>query len=267
MSLLFHYLKPKQKMNSKSKIALVTGGSRGLGKNMALSLAKKGFDVILTYNSKKEEALAVVADIEKAGQKAAALQLNAGEVKTFDAFLAQVTTVLKTTFNTDRFDFLINNAGIGLHTPIGQTTEEDFDQLMNLHFKGVYFLTQKALPLINDGGRIINLSTGLARFSMPGYAAYASMKGAIETLTKYMAKELGARGIAVNVVAPGAIETDFGGGLVRNNPEINKHIASITALGRVGLPDDIGGVVAFLCTEDARWINAQRIEVSGGMNL
>ena len=252
---------------STNKIALVTGGSRGLGKNMALSLAKKGINVILTYNSKKDEALAVVSEIEKLGQKAAALQLSAGDTKAFDAFFAQVKTVLKDTFNADKFDFLINNAGIGIHASFTETTEEQFDELMNIHFKGVFFLTQKALSLINDGGRIVNLSSGLARFSTPGYAAYASMKGGVETLTKYMAKELGARGIAVNIVAPGAIETDFGGGMVRDNKQVNDYIAGVTALGRVGLPDDIGGVVAFLCTEDAKWVNAQRIEVSGGMNL
>ena len=254
-------------MTTNSKIALVTGGSRGLGKNMALSLAKKGIDVVLTYNSKKDEAEAVVAEIEQAGQKAVALQLNAGDVKSFDDFLGELTTVLKDTFATDHFDFLVNNAGIGLNTPIGNTREEDFDQLMNIQFKGVYFLTQTLLPIINDGGRIINISTGLTRFTSPGRAVYASMKGAIETLTVYMAKELGSRGIAVNVVAPGAIETDFGGGVVRDNAQVNKHISEITALGRTGQPEDIGGVVAFLCTDEARWINAQRIEVSGGMNL
>ncbi len=254
-------------MKTNNKIALVTGGSRGLGKDMALSLAKKGIGVILTYNSKKEEALAVAAEIEQAGQKAAALQLNTADVKSFDAFFTQLKTVLQDTFETDRFDFLINNAGIGVHASFAETTEEQFDLLLNVHFKGVFFLTQKALPLMADGGRIINLSTGLARFSNPGYAAYASMKGAIETLTKYQAKELGSRGIAVNVVAPGAIETDFGGGVVRDNPDVNKYIAATTALGRVGRPDDIGSVVAFLCTDEAKWINAQRIEVSGGMNL
>lgn len=254
-------------MTTDKKIALVTGGSRGLGKNMALSLAKKGIDVILTYNSKKEEALAVVAEIKQAGQKAAALQLDAADVKSFDTFFMQVKTVLKDTFETDHFNFLINNAGIGIHAPFAETTEEQFDLLLNVQFKGVFFLTQKALPLIADGGRIINLSTGLARFCNPGYAAYASMKGAIETLTKYQAKELGSRGIAVNVVAPGAIETDFGGGIVRDNPDVNRYIAGTTALGRVGRPDDIGSVVAFLCTDDAKWINAQRVEVSGGMNL
>jgi NAD(P)-dependent dehydrogenase (short-subunit alcohol dehydrogenase family) len=249
------------------KIALVTGGSRGLGKNMALSLAKKGNDVIITYNSKKDEALAVVAEIVQMGRKAAALQLSAGEVKTFDDFFLQIKTLLKETFGTERFDFLVNNAGIGINSLITATTEETFDTLMNIHFKGVYFLTQKALPLMNDGGRIVNLSSGLARFTAPGYSVYGAMKGAVETLTKYQAKELGTRGITVNVVAPGAIETDFGGGAVRDNPQYNKMVADATALGRVGLPDDIGGVVAFLCSEDARWVNAQRIEVSGGTNL
>lgn len=250
-----------------NKIAIVTGGSRGLGKNMVLSLAKKGIHVILTYNSKADEAQNVVNEAEQLGVMAVALQLNVGNSKSFDGFYAQVQQILKEKFNTDHFDFLINNAGVGLHQSFDATTEEAFDQLMNIHFKGVYFLTQKALPFINDGGRIVNISTGLARFSFPGYAAYASMKGAIETLTKYMAKELGSRGIAVNVVAPGAIETDFGGGTVRDNADMNKTIAGATALGRVGLPDDIGGVVAFLCTDEARWINAQRIEVSGGMML
>jgi NAD(P)-dependent dehydrogenase (short-subunit alcohol dehydrogenase family) len=254
-------------MATKNKIALVTGGSRGLGKNAALALAKKGIDVIITYNSKKEEALTVVAEIKQSGQKAAALQLNTADIKSFDTFFDQLKTVLKDTFETDHFDFLINNAGTGLHKSFAETSEDEFDQMMNIHFKGVFFLTQKALPVINDGGRIINLSSGLARFSFPGSSAYASMKGAIEVLTRYLAKELGARGIAVNVVAPGAIETDFSGGLVRDNAHVNEQIAGLTALGRVGLPDDIGGVVAFLCTEDAKWINAQRIEVSGGMNV
>ena len=250
---------------STNKIALVTGGSRGLGKDMALNLAKKGIDVILTYNSKKEEALAVVAAVEQAGQKAAALQLNAGDIKSFDAFYAQVKEVLSNAFNTGRFDFLINNAGTALYAAFADTTEEQFDTALNIHYKGVFFLTQKALPLMNDGGRIINISSGLARFSFPGSSAYGSMKGAVEVLTRYLAKELGSRGIAANVVAPGAIETDFGGGHVRDNKELNAQVAGMTALGRVGLPDDIGSVVAFLCTEDAKWINGQRIEVSGGM--
>ncbi|ASU35028.1 SDR family NAD(P)-dependent oxidoreductase [Mucilaginibacter xinganensis] len=252
---------------STNKIALVTGGSRGLGKNMALSLAGKGIDVILTYHTQKGEADAVVAEIEQAGQKAVALQLNAGDVKSFDAFFAGVNAALKNTFNTDHFDFLINNAGVGFHAPFAETSEEAFDNLLNIHYKGVFFLSQKALPVLNDGGRIINISSGLARFSFPGSSAYGAMKGAVEVLSRYMARELGARGIAVNVVAPGAIETDFSGGMVRDNAEVNKTISGLTALGRVGLPDDIGGVVAFLCTEDAKWINGQRIEVSGGMIL
>ncbi|MEO5889153.1 MAG: SDR family oxidoreductase [Ferruginibacter sp.] len=249
------------------KIALITGGSRGLGKNMALSIAAKGIDVILTYNSKKEEALAVVAAIEQSGQKAAALQLNAGDIKSFDDFYSQVKAVLSNTFNTERFDFLINNAGTALYAAFAETTEEQFDHASNIHYKGVFFLTQKALPLMNDGGRIINISSGLARFSFPGSSAYGSMKGAVEVLTRYLAKELGSRGIAANVVAPGAIETDFGGGQIRDNKDLNAQVAGLTALGRVGLPDDIGGVVAFLCTEEAKWINGQRIEVSGGINL
>lgn len=254
-------------MANNSKIALVTGGSRGLGKNMALSLAKKGINVILTYNSKYDEALEVVAEIEQLGQKAAALQFSAGEIGSFDAFITKVQEILKNTFNTDRFDFLINNAGTALYAAFAETTEEQFDTALNIHYKGVFFLTQKSLPVINDGGRIINISSGLARFSFPGSSAYGSMKGAVEVLTRYLAKELGPRRIGANVVAPGAIETDFGGGHVRDNEDVNANIANLTALGRVGLPDDIGGVVAFLCTEDARWINGQRIEVSGGMNL
>jgi NAD(P)-dependent dehydrogenase (short-subunit alcohol dehydrogenase family) len=252
---------------AQSKIALVTGGSRGLGKDMATSLAKRGIDVILTYNSKKEEALEVVKEIEQLGQKAAALQLNVGDSKNFDPFLKEVANTLKETFNTTHFNFLINNAGIGVYASYVDTTEDQFDTLLNIHFKSVFFLTQKALPLLEDGGSIVNISSGLARFSFPGYAAYASMKGAIETLTKYQAKELGERKIRVNIVAPGAIETDFGGGAVRDNAALNAQIASLTALGRVGLPDDIGGVVAFLCTDDAKWITAQRIEVSGGTLL
>lgn len=254
-------------MISNSKIALITGGSRGLGKEMALRIAEKGLDVVLTYNSKQDEAQAVVQQIEALGQKAAALQLNVGQVGTFNAFFANLQQVLQTHFGADKIDFLVNNAGIGIHASFADTTEEQFDELLNIHFKGSFFMAQKALPLMNGGGGIVNISTGLARFSFPGYAAYASMKGAIETLTKYQAKELGARGIRVNVVAPGAIETDFGGGAVRDNAALNAQVASMTALGRVGLPEDIGGVVAFLCTDEARWMNAQRIELSGGMML
>lgn len=254
-------------MTTKSKIALITGGSRGLGKDMALNLAKNGVDVIITYNSQKDEALKVVADVKKLGRKGTALQFNAGDIAGIPNFITSVKSALKNIFENDTLDFLINNAGVGLHASFMETTEEQFDSLMNIHFKGVFFLTQKALPVIKDGGRIINISTGLARFSNPGSSAYASMKGAVETLTRYMAKELGARKIAVNTVAPGAIETDFSGGLVRDNEQVNKHIASVTALGRVGVAEDIGAVVAFLCSEGGRWINGQRIEVSGGMNL
>ena len=252
---------------TQNRIAVVTGGSRGLGKDMALSLARKGLDIILTYNSKKAEADAVVKEIKKSGQKAAALQLNVGEIESFPAFFTDVQNALSQTFKAEKIDFLINNAGIGIYAPFAETTEEQFDMLLNIHFKGAFFLTQMALPMMADGGGIVNISSGLARFSTPGYAAYASMKGAVETLSKYQAKELGERKIRVNVVAPGAIETDFGGGGVRDNAEINESIAAITALGRVGLPEDIGGVVAFLCTDEARWINGQRIEVSGGVML
>lgn len=250
-----------------ANIALVTGGSRGLGRNMALSLAQKGISVILTYHSKKEEAAAVVNEIEQLGVKAAALALDVSDSKSFDAFFESVAAILHTTFQTNRFNYLINNAGIGIHAAFTATTEEQFDTLMNIQLKGPFFFTQKALLLMADGGGIVNISTGLARFSLPGYAAYATMKGGIETLTRYQAKELGARGIRSNVVAPGAIETDFGGGAVRDNADLNKFVASQTALGRVGKPDDIGSVVAFLCTDDAKWVNAQRLEASGGMFL
>lgn len=250
-----------------TKIALVTGSSRGLGKNTALALAKKGVDVIVTYRSNEAEAQNVVAEIEALGGKAIALQLDTSNTKTFDAFAIQIQRLLQDQWQAEQFNFLVNNAGIGLHASFAETTEEDFDRLMNIHVKGVFFLTQRLLPFIKDGGRIINISSGLARFALPGYAAYGTMKGAIEVLTRYMAKELGHRQIAVNVVAPGAIETDFGEGAVRDNPQINQFIASQTALGRVGLPDDIGGAIAALLSEDNRWVNAQRIEISGGMFL
>ena len=250
---------------STPKIALVTGGSRGLGKNMALSLAHKGIDVILTYHSQQADAAAVVAEIEALGRKAVALQLDAANVASFPGFYAQITAALTDTFDTDRFDFLINNAGTALYALFADTTEAQFDDMVNIHLKGPFFLTQQALPLLRDGGRIVNISSGLARFANPGSSAYASMKGAVEVLTRYQARELGARGIAVNTVAPGAIETDFGGGHVRDNKQVNDYLAAQTALGRVGQPDDIGGVVAFLCTDEARWVNAQRLEASGGM--
>ena len=248
-------------------IALVTGGSRGLGKNISLHLAAKGHDIILTYNSKQAEAEEAIAQIEGSGRKAVALRLDVAAHKSFDGFAKNVQAALAETWGRSDFDFLINNAGIGINAPFAETTEEQFDLLMNIHFKGVFFLTQRLLALIKDGGRIVNISSGLARFSLPGYSVYAAMKGAIEVLTRYQAKELGPRNIAVNVVAPGAIETDFGGGAVRDNPELNRMIASQTALGRVGLPDDIGGAVAALLSDDCRWINGQRLEVSGGIYL
>jgi NAD(P)-dependent dehydrogenase (short-subunit alcohol dehydrogenase family) len=252
-------------MENKNKIVLITGGSRGLGKDMALRLAEKGIDVVLTYNSKADEAHAVVSQIEQSGQKAATLQLNTGDIKSFDGFAVQLQKVLQTTFGTTHFDYLVNNAGIGGYSTIADVTEDMFDELLNIHFKGVYFFTQKLLPLMNDGGGIVNVSSGLTRISVPGSSVYASMKGAVEVLTRYQAKELGARGIRVNVIAPGAVMTDFGGAHLRNDADLQKFISNVTALGRPGVAEDIGGVVAFLCTEDARWVNAQRIEVSGGM--
>jgi NAD(P)-dependent dehydrogenase (short-subunit alcohol dehydrogenase family) len=251
---------------NEQKIAIVTGGSRGLGRNTAVHLARSGTDVIVTYNSNRAEADSAVAEIEALGRRAVALQLDAGAVATFDTFVESIRSVLAG-WGRERFDFLVNNAGTSLHASIAETTEEDFDKLCNVHFKGVFFLTQKLLPLIEDGGRIVNISSGLARFALPGSSAYGAMKGAVEVLTRYMAKELGPRGIAVNTVAPGAIQTDFSGGIVRDNPEVNRMVASMTALGRAGLPDDIGPMIASLLSEANRWVNGQRIEVSGGMQL
>lgn len=248
-------------------ITLITGGSRGLGKSAALHLAQHGGDVILTYRSKRDEAQAVVAEIETLGRRAVALPLNVADSSSFATFATEVRKVLAQHWQRAHFDALVNNAGVGIYASLMDTTEAQFDELMNIHFKGVFFLTQKLLPLIADGGRIVNISTGLTRFALPNYSAYASMKGAVEVLTRYMAKELGPRGIAVNTLAPGAIETDFGGGGTRDNPQINQFIASQTALGRVGLPDDIGGAIAALLSTDSRWLNAQRIEASGGQFL
>ncbi|WP_348800353.1 SDR family NAD(P)-dependent oxidoreductase [Flavobacterium adhaerens] len=252
---------------STTKIALITGGSRGLGKNMALAIAKKGIDVVITYHTNKQAAEEVVAAVQALGQKATAFQLDTSDTKQFEGFSKELTSYLKEQNGSENIDFLINNAGTGFYSPITETTEEQVNAMFDIHFKGVYFLTQKLLPTMNDGGGIINISSGLTRITIPGSSAYASMKTAVETLTRYQAKELGARKIRVNVVAPGAIETDFGGGRTRDNKEINSFIASLTALGRVGLPDDIGGVVAFLCTDEAYWINGQRLEVSGGQSI
>lgn len=251
----------------KNKIALITGGSRGLGKNMAIAIAQKGIDVVFTYNSNKDAAYEVVKTIESLGQKAAAFQLNTADITQFDGFVKQLAAYLQKETGSTNIDFLVNNAGTALYAPIGEVTEAQVDAIYNIHFKGVFFLTQTLLPLLNNGGAIVNISSGLTRIAMPGSSVYGALKTAVETLSRYMAKELGARKIRVNTVAPGAIETDFGGGRVRDNSELNAQIAGYTALGRVGLPDDIGGVVAFLCTEDAYWINAQRIEVSGGQAI
>lgn len=250
-----------------SRIALITGASRGLGKSMALHLADHSVDLVLTYRSGKAEAEAVVQEVEKRGRKAVALQLDVGDARSFGAFAERLTAELGRVWQRNTFDYLVNNAGIGAHAAFADTTEEQFDELMRVHLKGPFFLTQKLLTLLADGGRILNVSTGLARFTFPGYGAYAAMKGAIEVLTRYQARELGARKIAVNTLAPGAIETDFGGGTVRDNAEVNKVIASMTALGRVGLPDDIGGAVAMLLSPEAGWISGQRIEVSGGQGI
>ncbi|HHA2014964.1 TPA: SDR family NAD(P)-dependent oxidoreductase [Enterobacter hormaechei subsp. hoffmannii] len=251
----------------RERIALVTGGSRGLGKNAVLKLAAEGTDIILTWNSSQQEAQEVVHEIEGKGRKAAALQLNVGDTASFARFAQQVKETLTHVWQRDTFDYLVNNAGTGLYAPYTETTEAQFDDAVNIHFKGPFFLTQQLLPLIKDGGRILNVSSGLARFTQPGSGTYAAMKGAMEVLTRYQAKELGARGISVNIIAPGAIETDFGGGRVRDNAELNQLLASQTALGRVGLPDDIGDAIAALLSDKLGWMNAQRIEVSGGMFL
>ena len=247
------------------KIAIVTGASRGLGKNAVEKLAKKGVDIILTYHSQQDAAQAVVKSVQAAGGKAVAVKLNGGNSSSFDAFVAEVKAQLQAVWQRDNFDFLVNNAGVGLHETFAETTEEQFDLMMNIHLKGPFFLTQKLLPLMADGGRILNVSSGLARFALPGSSAYAIMKGAIEVLTRYQARELGERGITANVLAPGAIATDFSGGMVRDNPQVNKMVAGNTALGRVGLPDDIGDMVALMLSDEAGWMTAQRVEASGGM--
>ena len=254
-------------MATQVKIALVTGGSRGLGRDMALSLADTGIDVILTFHSNREEAEKVVSEIESKGRRATALQLDTGKVGTFDAFYDRVGRYLQAETGQGKFDYLINNAGVALYQPIAETTEASFDNIINIHYKGVVFLTKQALPLLNDGGGIVNISSGLARFAFPGSAVYGSAKGAVEVFTRYLAKELGDRKIRANTVAPGAIATDFGGGRVRDDAQTNQQVSSMTALGRVGQAEDIGSIVAFLCSEGGRWINGQRIEASGGMML
>ncbi|MDH4582386.1 SDR family oxidoreductase [Pseudomonas sp. BN415] len=248
-------------------ISIITGANRGLGRNTAVSIARHGGDVILTYRNGAEEAKAAVAEIEALGRKAVALQLDVTDVSSFAAFANTVAEALSTTWNRCSFDHLINNAGQGEMAAIADTTEAQFDALFNTHVKGVFFLTQTLLPLIEDGGRIVNFSSGLTRVSVAGFSAYSAAKGAVEILTVYMAKEFGSRGIAVNTVAPGAIETDFLGGAVRDLPDLNKQFADMTALGRVGVPDDVGPMVASLLSPDNRWVTAQRIEVSGGQTI
>jgi NAD(P)-dependent dehydrogenase (short-subunit alcohol dehydrogenase family) len=250
-----------------NKIALITGGSRGLGKNMALRLAEKGYDIIITWQSQPAAAEAVVETIKGLGQNGAAVELDLSENNSLDSFVESLKVLLKNKWSVDTFDCLINNAGIGATIPFEQVKEADFDRFMNIHFKGVYFLTQRVLPIMNDHGRIINISSGTTRFCVPGYSVYASMKSAIETFTRYLAKEVGNRGITVNVVAPGPVETDFNNAAIRSNPAVKAFMGNQTALGRVGQAEDIGGVIAFLCSTDAGWINGQRIEVSGGINL
>jgi NAD(P)-dependent dehydrogenase (short-subunit alcohol dehydrogenase family) len=249
-----------------NKVAIITGGSRGLGRTTAVNLARRGVDVIFTYRAKQDEANSLIREIEAMRRKAAAFRLDTGDTRAFDGFFSEVRKTLRS-WGHDRFDYLVNNAGNSLHANFTDTTEEQFDGIVNVHFKGVFFLTQKLLPLINDGGRIVNISSGLARFTVPGISAYAAAKGAVEVLTRYLAKELGPRQITVNTIAPGAIATDFSSGMVRDNPEVNKMVAGMTALGRVGVPDDIGPMIAAFLSDENRWVNGQRIEVSGGAGL
>ena len=253
-------------MPTSSPIALVTGGSRGLGRSTVEGLAQRGVSSIFTYNTNRAAADEVTAAVQATGARAAALQLDTGDTAAFPAFADAVRANLAE-WGVERFNFLVNMAGTSHSGALGQVTEEDFDAAYRVHVKGVFFLTQTLLPLIADGGRIVNVSSGLTRIIYPGRIAYGAMKGAVEVMTQYMAKELGPRRIAVNTVAPGAIQTDFSGGVVRDNPEIARHIAEVTALGRPGLPDDIGPMIASLLSEDNRWINAQRIEVSGGQAI
>ena len=248
------------------KTAIVTGGSRGMGHNTALNLARRGVNVIFTYHSNQTEAESLIREIETMGGKAAAFRLDTGDLRAFEGFVSEVRKTLES-WGRQRFDYLVNNAGNSQHIDFDKVTEADFDAVVTVHFKGVFFLTQKLLPLINDGGRIVNISSGLTRVSVPGSSAYAAAKGAIEVLTRYLAKELGPRRITANVVAPGPVQTDFSGGMVRDNPEVNKMVSAMTALGRPGVPDDIGPMIAALLSDENRWVNAQRIEVSGGLSV
>lgn len=248
------------------RIAIITGGSRGLGRNTAINLARRGVDILFTWRANQQEAESLAGEVEAMGRKVGRFRLDTGDISTFDAFVADVRNTLQS-WGRDRFDYLVNNAGNSQHISFDKVTEADFDSVVNVHFKGVFFLTQKLLPLMNDRGRIVNISSGLTRVSLPGSSVYGAAKGAVEVLTRYLAKELGPRGITANVVAPGAIQTDFSGGMVRDNPQVNKMVADMTALGRAGVPDDIGPMIASLLSEENRWVNGQRIEVSGGMAL
>ncbi|BBA97225.1 putative short chain dehydrogenase/reductase [Actinacidiphila reveromycinica] len=256
-----------QQTGTRDRVALITGANRGLGRSTALRLAAEGVDSVLTYRSHADEAQAVVDEITALGRTARALPLDAGRVEDFPGFVAEVERTLKETWGRDRFDYLVNNAGHSAPAPFAETTVEDFDALFAVHVRGVYFLTQALAPLIADGGRIVNTSSGLARFSRPGMSAYAMTKGAVEVFTRYLALELGGRGITANTVAPGPIATDFGGGYLRDNEQVRTQLGAETALGRVGEPDDIGGVVASLLSEHTGWINGQRVEASGGTLL
>lgn len=252
-------------MSENSKIALVTGGSRGIGRDSAISLSKKGIGVVITYNNQKEKAEEVVKEIEANGSKAAAIQLDVGDISSFDSFVFKLSDILKDKWDQEYFDFLINNAGISNHTPFLKVTEEEFDKIVNVHFKGVFFLTQKLIPLIADQGRIVNTSTMLTRATAPGSGLYASAKGAVEVFTRYLAKELGARGIRANTIAPGAVNTEFSGDFYIKNPGLKDRIASQTALGRMGEASDIGPVVAMLCSDEMGWVTGQRIEACGSV--
>ena len=250
-----------------TKIALVTGGNRGIGKDVAVSLSRVGIDVILTYHSNQREADNVVDEIRKLGGKAAAVQFDLSQTAFIDPFLDRLRSMLRNSFDTEKIDFLINNAGFGRVIPIEKLTEDDFDAFLNVHYKGVVFLTQKALSMMNDGGSVVCITAAGDRFHVPGYAVYSSCKGAIEVFSRYVAKEYGPRGIRANTVAPGGIETDFAGAIIRNTPALQEYIKTETALGRVGMPDDIGSVVAFLCSKDSKWVSGQRLEVTGGYRL
>lgn len=250
-----------------NKIALITGGSRGIGRNAALKLAEQNIDIILTYHSNEKAALDVVKLIQEKGQKAFAIQCDIRNISLFDHFIETIHSVLKEQFGRETLDYLLNNAGTGLHTSIEETSIDDLDDMLNTHVKGPFFFTQKLLPLIENGGHIVNISSGLTRFSMPGSAAYAMAKGAVEVMTRYMAKEFASKGIRVNTIAPGAIATDFRGGAVRDSEQVQTMVASITALGRVGEADDIGKAIAAMFSEGFHWITGQRIEASGGMVL